>query len=464
MSIASEISRIQGAKADLKTSIEAKGVTVPSSALIDTYSGYVDQISGGGGGVETYDDDVIFIDFDGKVLYRYTAVEFLALASMPANPSHDGLTAQGWNWDLQDAKTYVTECGNLIVGQMYVTDDGKTRYYITLDDPAHLSPTFRTKNGAIIDWGDGTTETSTTSLISHTYVNTGDYVISIQMPVAGSSIPSLSDDVANKRDYFGIVRHLRMGTAADNGLSTYFAQYLHNLEDVTIPSSITTFNTGGTFYGCSELKAVVLPKNLTTCGNMTFLGCASIRVVSINKTATFGNNPFQFCVSLEVLNLPPSLTAIPSNSIFHQGNLKKVTIPAGPTALTSSGFQEDISLSYVKLPSTLTSLTMYSFNNCYRLTSIEIPASVTMIDQRAFQAANIKEITIPASVTSIGNYAFYQAPWLYYVHVLATTPPTAGTGIFLYAPVQKIYVPAGTLSAYQSASGWSTYASLMEEE
>lgn len=49
MSIATEISRLQQAKADIKTSIEAKGVTVPSSALIDTYSGYVDQISGGGG-------------------------------------------------------------------------------------------------------------------------------------------------------------------------------------------------------------------------------------------------------------------------------------------------------------------------------------------------------------------------------------------------------------------------------
>lgn len=58
MSIASEISRIQGAKADLKTSIEAKGVTVPSSALIDTYSGYVDQISGGGGGYTGHVDTV----------------------------------------------------------------------------------------------------------------------------------------------------------------------------------------------------------------------------------------------------------------------------------------------------------------------------------------------------------------------------------------------------------------------
>ncbi len=50
MSIATEIQRLQTAKSSLKTAIEAKGVTVPSSATIDTYATYVSQISGGGGG------------------------------------------------------------------------------------------------------------------------------------------------------------------------------------------------------------------------------------------------------------------------------------------------------------------------------------------------------------------------------------------------------------------------------
>lgn len=49
MSVATEISRIQGAKADLKTSIETKGVTVPSATLISGYASLVDQIQTGGG-------------------------------------------------------------------------------------------------------------------------------------------------------------------------------------------------------------------------------------------------------------------------------------------------------------------------------------------------------------------------------------------------------------------------------
>lgn len=52
MSIASEISRLQTAKADLKTAIEAKGVTVPSSTKLDGYAALVDSIQAGGGGDE----------------------------------------------------------------------------------------------------------------------------------------------------------------------------------------------------------------------------------------------------------------------------------------------------------------------------------------------------------------------------------------------------------------------------
>lgn len=47
MTIASEIIRIQWAKTDLKTSIENKGVTVPSATKIDWYAALVDQIQTG---------------------------------------------------------------------------------------------------------------------------------------------------------------------------------------------------------------------------------------------------------------------------------------------------------------------------------------------------------------------------------------------------------------------------------
>ena len=61
MSIASEITRIQGAKASLKTAIEGKGVEVSSDALIDKYADHVYEIeqAGGGGGDTTAEDGLI---------------------------------------------------------------------------------------------------------------------------------------------------------------------------------------------------------------------------------------------------------------------------------------------------------------------------------------------------------------------------------------------------------------------
>lgn len=47
MTIASEITRLQTAKANIKTSIENKGVTVPSSTTLDGYSALIDSISSG---------------------------------------------------------------------------------------------------------------------------------------------------------------------------------------------------------------------------------------------------------------------------------------------------------------------------------------------------------------------------------------------------------------------------------
>lgn len=44
MAISDEITRLQGAKADIKTAIEGKGVTVPSSAKFDDFADYVDAI------------------------------------------------------------------------------------------------------------------------------------------------------------------------------------------------------------------------------------------------------------------------------------------------------------------------------------------------------------------------------------------------------------------------------------
>lgn len=94
MSIASEITRLQTAKADIKAAIENKGVTVPSAATLDEFSDYIDEISGGGGGGFDWDDfvngdapeDVVLTDatFIDDYIFAGTSIKTISSNSVTA--------------------------------------------------------------------------------------------------------------------------------------------------------------------------------------------------------------------------------------------------------------------------------------------------------------------------------------------------------------------------------------------
>lgn len=75
MSVASEITRLQNAKASLKTAIEGKGVTVSSSTKLDGYADLVDSIQQGGGGG---DDEVIEAYLSEDEVYTINIEDFQA--------------------------------------------------------------------------------------------------------------------------------------------------------------------------------------------------------------------------------------------------------------------------------------------------------------------------------------------------------------------------------------------------
>lgn len=137
MSIANEISRLQTAKADLKTAIEAKGVTVPSSATIDTYDDYVSQISGGGGltrtvsgtpycfGHNLYRNDVTEISIDGGASWVESGITQVLIESASTecgDYSYDYLTFVAQTNDVSFSYSTVTS-GNKL---KYSLDGGST--------------------------------------------------------------------------------------------------------------------------------------------------------------------------------------------------------------------------------------------------------------------------------------------------------------------------------------------------
>ena len=385
--------------------------------------------SGGGSVVQK---DVNFYDYDGSIVASYSAADFANLAQLPANPSHTGLMSQGWNWTLADAQTYVAAYGNLDVGQMYVTDDGKTRIYIRLEQ-GRLAPYFGLAvNGtATIDWGDGSTASivtgdSTSTLINtqHIYSAPGDYVITIVINGSasllgtrnGSQILWKNSQVANEnRCYQNSIQRVELGIGIDIGGSAFSNCY--SLTSITLPSGMTRISNNA-FFNCRSLTSITLPSGVTSIGDSAFFDCYS---------------------------------------------LASITIPSGVTSISDHAFDNCSSLTSITLPSDVTSISNYAFYNCYSLTSITLPSGMTRINSYAFSdCRSLVSITIPSGVTSISDRVFYNCTSLGEIHFKPSTPPTVSSGYtFTGIPTDCIiYVPTGKLTAYTSASKYpssSTY-------
>lgn len=157
-------------------------------------------------------------------------------------------------------------------------------------------------------------------------------------------------------------------------------------------------------------------------------------------------------------------TQIPNYAFQDCIDLTSVEFPSTLQTIGNYAFQRCSKLTSVDIPSSVTSIGSSAFSNCSNLISITIPDSVTSIGNGTFSyCSSLTSITIPDSVTSIGSFAFQGCSGLTSMTILATTPPTLGGTNAISSATTKIYIPAGTLSAYKSATNWSNFADLFEE-
>lgn len=474
MSIATEITRINNAKAALKTAIEGKGVTVPADSLLDDYAALVSSISGGGsatlvtknitanGTYDATDDsadgysqvtvnvqplqeaeskDVNFYDYDGKILYSYTAAEFANLTALPANPTHSGLTSQGWNWTLADAKTQVTNTGKCDIGQMYRVTDGKTRLYCHFNDEVKSFYFTIYPNGTVtIDWGDGSatseltgTSRSSAKNVQHTYATGGDYVITLSISSGGNfSIIGGSNGAYLFRKSVITTQYLYLANAAC-------------LKKVELGEGVYLGNYA--FAYCAQLESILIPDNLaTSVGTYLFSYCYSLRHITIpNQITNIDNYTYRGTYSLVSISLPKSITAIGSNTFNVAYSLRRLVFP--PSVSSFGGA-----------------------SNClynYSLSDVTLPTSLTEIPATTFQRCNaLTKLVVPATVTSIATKAFQDCYGMREYHFKSTTPPTLDN-VDAFDNIQSdcvIYVPSASLNSYKTAENWSTYASQMVGE
>ena len=433
--------------------IRTKGGT---SASLAFPAGFVQAIgdipSGGGGDGIPILKDVVFIDYDGTIVEQYTKAEFLALDSMPANPSHSGLTAQGWNWSLADAKTYVTANGMLVVGQNYKTTDDKTKIYITIPDNL-LGRKFclifiaSVKNGVTIDWGDGNTEVSTgnanaDSTHTHTYAASGDYIISLSATsgtyILGStsSLYGLFGRNSGDGSRPDVMRNCvtKIETSKDvTGINTLggsgdYSAYFDNCTDIILSKSVQTLGTNRLFVKKLSLRTIIVPEGAQFTG-------------SSNQIMDFSSNVL-FC------SLPKSCNVYP-NLIDNAGNYKLLMCTMPETAENRGRM-------------------FYGMSNLQKAC---IPGTYTAMGANMYRAAEtLRSVTIPAFVTSVAQFSVYPMDNIREYHFLPTTPPTLAStsNMFTVNANVKIYVPYSAdhsiLNAYQTASNWTSFASYIEEE
>jgi hypothetical protein len=380
------------------------------------FSAEIASIEGGGSSVVIMTEgDVNFYDYDGTLLYAYTKEEFAGLTEMPAIPEKEGFTSQGWNWDLSEAKAYVSEYGKLDVGATYITDDGKTRFYIKVEGDRKSFP-FKfyidKANSLVIDWGDGSATESISGSgrqnVSHIYDAVGDYVISLD--VAEGATLSFGGNSASyatiSKPYTIMLRKAEIGERASIG--NYAFSNCHSLSSVVLPSSVTSIGSQA-FYLCYSLPSIVIPNSVTSIGGSTFYKCSSLTsVVLPNSVTSIGDSAFYNCYSLTSVVLPNSLTSIGGSVFSDCSSLSSVVIPQGVTSIGSSAFYNCHSLSSLVIPNSMTSIGGAAFYGCFSLSSIVIPNGVTSIGSSAFYTcSSLSSVVISSSVTSIGSSAFY---------------------------------------------------------
>lgn len=426
-----------------------------------------------------------FIDYDGTLLHSYTYDEWENVTSLPSNPSHEGLTAQGWNWTKAQIDNQLSTAldDSIWVGQMYVTDDGITRIYILLPEGrTHPYLGIGLSGTVEIDWGDWSateeltgSSTSTVVYADHEYDSSGNYIISISVS-SGSFVffgTSSSSHILKKsanttasvnRVYTNAVKKVELG--ADAGIGSYAFHYCTSLKSVSIPNTVTSID-GNAFSCCYSLKSITVPSGITSIGTYAFSGCYSLATVSLPSSLTsVGTYAFNYCSSLEEISFPNGLTSLGTSALSYCTSLKRVSLATEVEDIWYNVFANCSSLEYVSASDWVSTINSNAFDGCNSLSDLYMPWSVTTIGDYAYRNCySLSVVFVPDSVESIGTGAFSGCYGVGEYHFWRETPPTLGTNAFQYIQSDcKIYVPAESVSAYKTATNWSAYASYIEAE
>lgn len=201
-------------------------------------------------------------------------------------------------------------------------------------------------------------------------------------------------------------------------------QYKGNGTTVEIPSTfngypVTTIDDE-TFYDCSNLTSITIPKSVTTIGDYAFQNCTALETISIPSSVTsMGRNAFYGCTSLNYVEFNASVSAIPNNTFYNCTSLAELNIASTVTAIGNSAFY-----------------------NCSALTTVPTGA-VESFGQRAFYNSGIVSLIVSERVATLPYYSFANCSSLEKVVFFGTDTVIDATA-FSNSPNLTFYCKSGS--------------------
>lgn len=183
------------------------------------------------------------------------------------------------------------------------------------------------------------------------------------------------------------------------------------------------------------------------------------------RVVGIGANTFSGQKELTSVVIPGSVISIEKEAFIYCEKLTSVQIPNSVTSMGERVFYGCSSLTSVVEHKGVPRIPYMTYCYCMGLDSVGIPNNVTHIEALAFDGCrNMTSLHIGSQITFIGGNAFNDCGKLSRIYIEAPDPGKIKIteSPFMWATYEnaKLYVPQGSVKAYESTLPWSKFKNI----